>query len=44
MFDDMAPWEKGAYIAMLTNKIEEENEKEKMKQSARRAAAARPRR
>jgi len=37
MFDDMMPWEKAAYVTMLIQKIEEENEKTKLKNQEIRA-------
>ena len=39
MFDDMMPWEKDTYLGMLINKVEEENEKAKLKAQERKAAA-----
>jgi hypothetical protein len=38
IFDDMMPWERDAYIAMLVAKIEEENERIKLENAAIRAA------
>ena len=32
IFDDMIPWEKDAYIGMLSAKIKEENENAKLKE------------
>ncbi len=43
MFDDMIPFERDLYIGMFVQKIEEENEKMKLEQSAARAAAKRGR-
>jgi hypothetical protein len=42
-FDDMVPWERDAYIAMLVRQVEEDNEKEKLKQQERKARRARRR-
>jgi hypothetical protein len=44
MFDDMIPWQRDVYIAMLIRQVEEDNEKEKLKQQERRARAAAKRR
>lgn len=33
----MVPWERDIYLEMLFKKVEEENEKEQMRQSQRRA-------
>lgn len=41
MFDNILPWEKSIYIDMLVQKVEEENEKARLEQSARRAAMKR---
>jgi hypothetical protein len=40
-FDNIIPWEKDLYVSMLSKKVEEENEKLQLKESAQRAAAAR---
>jgi hypothetical protein len=37
----MVPWEKDLYVSMLSNKVEEENDKLKLEESARRAARKR---
>lgn len=42
-FENMIPWEKDLYVGMITKKVEEENEKIKLKQSANRAARKRGR-
>jgi len=38
MFDDMMPWERDAYIALLTSTVAAENEKIKLENAAKRAA------
>ena len=40
-FEEMIPWEKDIYVDMLVSKVQEENEKKKLEQSARRATAKR---
>ena len=40
-FDNMIPWEKDIYVNMLIRKVEEENEKIKLENAARRVAAKR---
>jgi predicted CopG family antitoxin len=44
MFDDMIPWERDVHIAMIIKNVEEDNEKEKLKQQERRARRAAGRR
>ena len=39
IFDNMIPWEKDIYVNMIVKKVEEENEKAKLKEAANRAAA-----
>lgn len=41
MFDNMLPWEKAIYIDMLVAKVQEENEKLALKESANRAKSKR---
>lgn len=43
MFDDRMPWERDVYVGMLIRKVEEDNEKEKLRQQERKAAAKRRR-
>jgi len=38
MFDNMMPWERDVYLTMLTQKIEEENEKIRQKQAESRTS------
>lgn len=37
-FDNVLPWEKDLYVNMLSQKVEEENEKLKLEEAAREAA------
>lgn len=37
-FDDVIPWEKDLYVSMLSQKIEEDNEKMKIRQAEARVA------
>ena len=37
-FDDVIPWEKDLYISMLAQKVEEDNEKMKIRQAEARVA------
>jgi hypothetical protein len=43
IFDEMLPFEKDIYVGMLVAKVEEENEKLKLEQSAKRARVKRGR-
>lgn len=40
-FDNCIPWEKDLYVGMLNKKVEEENEKTKLKNAANRVAQKR---
>jgi len=39
MFDDRMPWERDVYVGMLIRQVEEDNEKEKLRQQEKRARA-----
>jgi len=41
IFDDMIPWEKEAYIGLLSAKIKEENENTRLKELENRARSTR---
>jgi len=43
IYDDMLPWERDAYVAMIVRQVEEDNEKAKLKEQERKARRARRR-
>jgi hypothetical protein len=44
MYDDMVPWERDAYIAMLVAQVEDDNEKRKLEEQAKKNRRKRGRR
>lgn len=39
IFDDKLPWERDVYVAMLIRQVEDDNEKQKLKEQERKARA-----
>jgi len=40
MFDDRAPWERDVFVGMLIRQVEEDNERERIKQQEAKSQAA----